>query len=191
MTPTLRLASVLSLAVLAACVSDGVTTTHVWYDSVYSPSQFSYGAGGRDLRVVIRGNPTSAAQEAFEQAVVAAMQGKNWGPRTNFTTQPSESARKNYRVVMVFGGDRFAGGYVLCADPDGVDLASADGRVRLQAAFCLGTRPLTELQVATDSVTSPADPRLERMVAAAVIELFPLVDNTRDDDCQRRLANCG
>ncbi len=187
---TARLAIALSLALLAACAG-GVTTTYVDYDPVYSPDWFSYGAGGRDLRVVIRGNPTGAPQQEFERAVIASMQGRNWGPRTNFTTQPSESARQNYRVVMLFGGDRFAGGYALCADPDEIDLASAAGRVRLQAAFCLGDRPLSSLQVATDGVTSPTDPRLDRMVAAAVIELFPPIDNTRDDNCRRFPANCG
>ncbi len=192
MIPTRLLASVLSLAFLAACVSDGVTTTtHSYRDSVYAPDWFNYAAGGRDMRVVIRGNPTSATQEEFERAVIAAMQGKNWGAQTNFTTRPSESMRRNYRVVMLFGGDRFAGSYALCANPGRVDLASSSGGVRLQAAFCVGTKPLTALQVATDGIASPYDARLERMVAAAVIELFPPIDETRSDKCGGRLGKCG
>lgn len=191
MTLIARLAGALALVLLAGCAPGSVTTTHVDYESGYSPYRFSYAAGGRDLRVVIRGNPTSAQQEEFDRAVIAAMQGKNWGPQTNFTTRPSESARKNYRVVMLFSGKRYAGGNALCGDLDGVDLAPVDGRVRLQAAFCQKERPLTQLQVTVDGVTSPADPRLKRMVTAAVLELFPPIDNTRDDDCPRRLpGNC-
>ncbi len=186
-----RTAGLVSLAWLAACGPGAVTTTYVNYDTVYSPSWFNYAAGGRDLRVVIRGNPTQAPQEEFDRAVIAAMQDKNWGARTNFTTQPSESAREHYRVVLLFGGERFAGGYTLCADPDGVDLSRNGSGLRLQAAFCIEEKPLTELQVAVNDVTSPSDPRLRRMVAAAVIELFPLTDFTRDDDCPRRiLPNC-
>ncbi len=181
-----RTAGLVSLAWLAACGPGVVTTTYFDYDSAYSPDWFAYAAGGRDLRVVIRGNPTEAPQEEFERAVIAAMQRGNRGAVTNFTTQPSESARDYYRVVMLFGGDRFAGGYKLCGDTDGVDLASAGDAVRLQAAFCLEETPLTELQVAVNDVASPADPRLERMVSQAVIELFPQIDATRDDDRGRR-----
>ncbi len=181
-----RTAGLVSLAWLAACGPGAVTTTHFDYYPSYSPTYFQHAAAGRDLRVVIRGNPTGAPQEEFENAVIAAMQRGNRGAVTNFTTQPSESARDYYRVVMLFGGDRFAGGYKLCGDTDGVDLASAGDAVRLQAAFCLEERPLTELQVAVNDITSPADPRLRRMVSQAVIELFPPIDGTKDDDRGRR-----
>ena len=79
MTNKARIAAVLSLALLAACGAGGVTTTDVDYDTYYSLREIGYAAGGRDLAVVIRGNPTPAPQEAFERAVIAAMQGKNSG----------------------------------------------------------------------------------------------------------------
>ncbi len=180
-----RTASLVSLAWLAACGPGAVTTTHFDHDTVYWPGYFHHAAVGRDLRVVIRGNPTEAPQEEFESAVIAAMQRGNRGAITNFTTRPSESARDYYRVVMLFGGDRFAGGRALCGDTDNVDLAPAGDGVRLQAAFCIEEKPLTELQVAVNDVTSPADPRLRRMVSQAVIELFPPIDDTRDNDRRR------
>ena len=36
-----------------------------------------------------------------------------------------------------------------------------------------------------------ANARLERMVSAAVIELFPPIDETRSDKCGGRLRKCG
>ena len=180
-----RMAGLVSLAWLAACGPGAVTTTHFDYNTDFSGSYFRHAAQGRDLRVVIRGNPTGAPQEEFENAVIAAMQRGYRGAVTNFTTRPSESARDYYRVVMLFGGDRFAGGYKLCGDTDNVDLAPAGDGVRLQAAFCIEDKPLTELQIAVNDLTSPADPRLGRMVSQAVLELFP--EDTRDNDGRRGL----
>ena len=63
--------------------------------------------------------------------------------------------------------------------------------MRRQAAFCERTKPLTSLQVTVDDVASPDDPRLDAMVSAAVIQLFPLYDGTRDDnDCRRPRRKC-
>jgi hypothetical protein len=64
--------------------------------------------------------------------------------------------------------------------------------VRLQAAFCRGDRPLTSLLATVDDVLSPDDPRLEAIVSAATVELFPLYDGTRDDDdkCRFRRRGC-
>ena len=191
MTLKAGLTGALSLALLAACEPGAVRTSHVYYNMIFPQDWFIAAASGRDLRVVIRGNPTQAPQEEFEHAVIAAMQGRNWGPETNFTTDPSESALKNFRVVMLFGGERYAGGGVICSDADTVDPALERHRVRLQAAFCVGTKPLTSLQVTIGGVASPFDVRLERMVAAAVVELFPPIDETRFDKCGGRLRGCG
>ncbi len=190
MTRTLGIA-VCSLALLAGCGAGVVTTTNVYYLSTYQTSLFGYVAGGRDLRVVVTGNPTGAPQEAFDQAVVAAMQDKNWGPTTHFTTRPSETVREAYWVSMIFGGDRFIGDYAICRGGAGRDIDPRARPVRLQAAFCDRTKPLTSLQVTVDDVASPDDPRLEAMVSAAVIQLFPLYDGTRDDDdCRRPRRKC-
>ncbi len=190
MTRTLCIA-VCSLALLAGCVAGVVTTTNVYYHGTYQTGLFGYVAGGRDLRVVVTGNPTGAPQEAFDQAVVAAMQGRNWGPTTHFTTRPSETAREAYWVSMIFGGDRYIGERAICRGGAGRDIDPGARPVRLQAAFCERTKPLTSLQVTVDDVASPDDPRLEAMVSAAVVELFPLYDGTRDDDdCRRPLHRC-
>ncbi len=50
-----------------------VVETHEYKDASYSIHDFNSIAGGRDLRVVVRGNPTGASQADFEQAVIALM----------------------------------------------------------------------------------------------------------------------
>ncbi len=86
---------------LAGCLGE-TTTLSVYYERTGVPSLFRYAASGRDFRTVIYGNPTTASQDAIDAAVIAAMQGRNWGPETNFTTTPSDDARGEYRVVMIF-----------------------------------------------------------------------------------------
>ncbi len=183
--------AVVALVLLGACGAGTVTTSNVYYISTYQPGVFGYAAGGRDLRVIVTGNPTAAPREAFERAVTDAMQGKNWGPTTHFTTRPDSSARQDYWVSMIFGGDRYIGDYAICRGGGGRDIDPRSRPVRLQAAFCGGDRPLTSLLATVDDIASIDDPRLERVVAAAVVELFPLYDGTRDDDdCRRPLRKC-
>ena len=159
---------------VAPSASALVMTTHGYYHEIYRTGLFGYVAGGRDLRVVVTGNPTAAPQDAFDQAVVAAMQGRNWGPTTHFTTRPSETAREAYWVSMIFGGDHFIGERAICRGGAGRDIDPGARPVRLQAAFCERTKPITSLMVTVNDVASPDDPRLEAMVSAAVVELFPL-----------------
>ncbi len=186
MTLTARLATAFSILLLTACGAGAVTTTY--FDTLpnYEPSWFSSVAGGRDFRVIIRGNPTPATQEEFNQAVIAAMQGKpGWAPRTNYSTRPSESAYEGFWIALVFGGDRYIGGHAVCRAADGIDLDWAARPLRLQAAFCHGPKPLTEIQATIDDVSSVADPRLDHLISQTMIQLLPLRDDDRDDDCRR------
>ena len=171
----------LSLAVLGGCIANGVTATYVYNDPVYSTDWFSYAASGRDLRVIIRGNPTAAGTDRFGNAVIAAMNKRHAGPRTNFTTAPSDSARDPFRVVMLFGT-----GYVsertACANPDAAPLSYSGGSISLNAAFCHGERPLNAVRVTVDGLSSPDDPILGDMVSTAMRQIFPLKDFNQQND---------
>ncbi len=72
-----------------------VVETQEHMDSGYTIRDFSYIAGGRDLRVVVRGNPTDASHADFEQAVIALMNDHQPGyqSQTHFTSKPSARAR--------------------------------------------------------------------------------------------------
>ncbi len=173
--------AVLAAVWLAGC-SNGTITDLVYYERPGVPALFQYAAGGRDSRTVIHGNPSAASKEAFDAAVVAAMQGRNWGSPTNFTTSPSESAREGYRVVLVFSGDRYFARKALCGDVDSAALTPATGRVQLQAAFCYRERIFSQVHTNFDAFRGLDDPVLDRAVAQTVLQLFPL----RDPDIERR-----
>ncbi len=163
---------------LAGCAAQ-TTTEFVNYETPGTRELFQYAAAGRDFRTVIYGNPTKAAKETFDTAVIAAMQGRNWGAPTHFTTTPSENAREGYRVVLVFSGDRHYGGAAACRDIDPAALATVSDRVELQAAFCFRDRLLSNVHVGVAAFSSPDDARLDQAVAQAVLHLFPLRDPDR------------
>src|SRR4051794_37742290 len=86
---------------IAGCSSTPRTTSEVW--PLYRPAEFGRASGGRDTYVILRGDPLAMDPWQFEQTVLNNMQGQNWGPRTNFTTKPT-NFDNSYKVVMLFNG---------------------------------------------------------------------------------------
>jgi len=177
-----RRSAILMVSLLPVACSGAVTTQFVQYDASGVPELFRYGAVDRDFRTVIHGNPSAGTTEAFQTAVIDAMQGHTWGRRTNFTTTPSENARDGYRVVMVFSGEHHIGGRVVCQNPDPGTLALVTSQVHLQAAFCFEERVLSQVQVSFKSFSSLQNPVLGEAVSQAVLHLFPLRDPSRQAD---------
>ncbi len=165
----------LFVMLLGGCAGQ-TTTDSVIYERTGIPTAFRYAAADRDFRTEIYGNPTTAPKETFDASVIAAMQGRNWGASTNFTTTPSERAREEYRVVMVFSGDRDIGGKAACREIDSNALSPIVDRVELQAAFCFRDTALSHVHVGVGGFSDVNDPRLDEAVAQAVIHLFPLRD---------------
>ena len=121
----LRMIPVLVLFGLAGC-ANATLVTQVYYDHTEIIDVFRYAAGDRDFLVEVYGNPSTAPKSAFDGAVIAAMHGKHGGPPTEFTTTPSERARTDYRVVLVFGAPDYLGARSACRGTD-LDLKSAPG----------------------------------------------------------------
>lgn len=119
---------------LAGCV--GVPVFNTDYDASYWPGETS--AGGPDITVLVRGNPSALPKAEFDRAVTDAMQGWSAYP-THFTTDGNPNAA--YRVVMIFNPPATAGGPTLCARPETADAVAggpASARVPLVAALCRG-----------------------------------------------------
>ncbi|MFQ5958728.1 MAG: hypothetical protein ACE5LF_05100 [Alphaproteobacteria bacterium] len=169
-------------ALLLAACAGGVQVTHVEHEAANFPDVFRYAAADRDLRTQIYGNPTGAPVETFNSAVVAAMQGRNGGARTHFTTAPSASARDGYRVVLAFSRDPLLSGRAVCLGVAPEALAAATDTAHLRAAFCYRERALAYVELASDSWASPSDPRLARTVGSAVWQLFPPYDPDRPNN---------
>jgi len=185
---------VLGLLPLAAACADRATTHSVSLRHTGTPEIFRYAAGGRDLETVVLGNPTAAPQRDFEAAVVTAMRGAPFGPPTRFTTEPSDSARPGYRVVMQFDGGAAPSGAAACRSAESAasgsgaaatPRAAGAAAVNLQAAFCYRARVLSEARVDAGAIASPQDPALRQAVRQAVLALFPQRDPERRPQGER------
>jgi hypothetical protein len=181
-----------SLILVAACAGS-VRLTQLDVASTYDAGEFAYAAAGRDLHVVIVGNPFGGDQDAFETAVTDAMQGRHWGQATNFTTTPGDDARLSFRVVLIFdpppGGDdaRLSFRVVLIFDPPpgmnaarqcreealAVQTVPADSQIELSAAFCSGDSARTRIRGRVSGAKGPQDRAFRELVGQVTNGLFP------------------
>lgn len=171
---------------LGSCAGDWGNTGRIDYsriDGAYSRRDFAYAGSGRDMTTEIYGNPfRDVAKADFDSAVTSAMAGAHFGPATNFTTTPGDTARPTYRVRMLWNGPRSASPSALCRDtPEGAGGGSESGTARLVAAFCRSDRAVTYVVGSVDDVNGPDDARFLGFVRQVTHQLFP----PRDGDFDR------
>jgi hypothetical protein len=173
----------------SACTVGNVRLTQQEISPVYQAGEFAYAGAGRDLRVVVAGNPFGGDQADFDGAVTGYMQGNHWGQATNFTTRPGESMRDSYHVVMLFNPPKTFPGIKLCREePAALPREARDDGVVLFAAFCRRNESLTEIKGYVEAVDGPADPKFGELVAQVTNGLFPPKRRFDDDNgCRRRL----
>lgn len=163
-----------SLILVAACAPGGVRLTQLDISNSYRPGEFAYAAAGRDLHVVIVGNPFGGDQAAFGTAVTDAMQGRNWGQATNFTTTPDAEARLTYRVVLVFNPPDGMNAARQCREEAlAVQTIPSGDRIELSGAFCRGGNPMTRIRGRVSAAAGPRDVAFRELVGQVTSGLFP------------------
>lgn len=184
-------AIVLLLGFLAVSCAGGVRLTQQEISPVYKASEFAYAGAGRDLRVVVAGNPFGGDQGEFESAVTGYMQGNHWGQPTNFSTTPGETARQTYHVVMLFNPPKTFPGMKLCREnPADLPTEAKEAGIVLFAAFCRRNESLTEIKGYIEAAGGPADPNFGDLVAAVTQGLFPPQHRFDGDRNCRRWLRC-
>lgn len=179
MRTTLLVMAVLFLA--SACSMD-VRLTQQEVSPSYKAGEFAYAGAGRDMRVVVVGNPFGGDQATFGGVVTDRMQGNHWGPRTHFTTTPNETARSSYRVVMLFDPPRTLVGMRLCrVEGSSLPTVRTGDEIILFAAFCRGNESMTEIKGRIAGATGPEDPVFGDLIAQVTNALFP-PDRRFEDD---------
>ena len=165
----------ISLSIVVAAASAAVPAQAAWIiethdhvDEGYTIMDFAYIAGSRDLKVVVRGNPTDTEQAKFEAGIASLMTAVQPGyqSQARFTANPNASARGSYKVVMVFG-DKGVSEDRACADPDSVPAAYSGGRLYLTAVFCRHDERINSVRVRASGAPYKA------MVASAMRTIFP------------------
>ena len=171
------------LLVLGGCA--GAVSTVASTSPLYSFGEFVLASDGRDTIVVVRGNPFEMDQKAFEKAVTDAMQGQNSGPRTNFTTGPTENAKKEFKVVILFNGSQTVLADNLCKAPEKYGSQKGAKGLHVTAAYCWEDESLTEVDGWAGAVAGVDSPVFASLLAQTTLELFPTRDEDDDDDDDR------
>ncbi len=153
------------LSVLAACAGQ-TFIYNATLSSSYRPTDYGYGAGGRDLTTVIVGNPFAIDQATLDAKLLAILNSRpTLLQPTHFTTTPGPSARPAYRAVFYFN-TAIVTYNRLCGDPAAVPKANLESEIRLTAAFCAYGGFRSSVTGELDGVTDVDDPRLEKLVGA-------------------------
>lgn len=189
-----------SLLALGAC-SD-ISTIHTsYYNSGYSPSHVQLAAASGPSLAVIRDDPFPTDRN--NEGVLAAMQGRNFGPRMYFTQTPRPDDKYGYKVVMNFGpapptyegsAPQAYGGYApstyggynaACRyGPTPPASRPPTGPITVSAAFCVGDILLTDASGSIGEATGPDDPRFRRLIGDVMVALTPPYEPSRGGhDC--------
>ena len=168
-----RLPSLAALAaavpILAGCASDRVVVDDIGIR--YSRAEFSAAADGRDLRTVIQGNPFGTP--GFDQALLQIMNRTYVGPKTNFTTTPGPTAKRDYFVSLVFNAAPPVVAQALCNSKPVPTAPPNPGRITAQAVFCITGGEATSVLGYVNNVKGPDDPNFISMIQHMMLAMFP------------------
>ncbi len=177
------MAAVLATAALAIAAGPAAAASVINYadiNSPYSQSEVRYAADGRDLAVVVKGNPFPSGKISGDEAaraVVEAMKGRPGWFVARYTLTPGDSARSLYKVVWLFGVPANTSVYGACRKD--AEAATGTGSMTM-AVFCRGEKALSYVAGTMDPPASPADPAFRRFIGDATRSLFPRIDSDRD-----------
>ena len=157
-----------------ACGGTMVSLTQQEISPSYTAGEFGYAGARGAIRVIVAGDAMGADPSALDRAVTDAMQGRHWGPRTEFTTRDHPGIRPSYRVVMMFNPAPTMVGMRLCReDPQTLPVVRPDAGIVLFSAFCRGGETMTEIKGRIGGASGPANPGFAELVAQVTRSLFP------------------
>jgi hypothetical protein len=177
-----RLAAVLavmSVTFLGGCSS---TMTQAYLHRSGVPNSFAYAAGARDMTVVVVGNPFAVPKGELDRFVADAMQGRNHGPVTHFTTTPGDSARPGYRIVVALNTPMAFDAHDACGDVGTIPAAPPTERLRAVMAFCAKDTILSEVTGSVPHTLRPGDGKFGELIGAMTWELVPVDDPDSGDN---------
>lgn len=167
------LAAVLTIFAVS-CGGEAVRLTQQEVSPSYKAGEFGYAGARGAIRVIVAGDAMDTDPAALGKAVTDAMQGRHWGPRTNFTTLDHPGIRPSYRVIMMFNPAPTMVGMRLCReDPSTLPVVHPDAGIVLFSAFCRGGETMTEIKGRIGGASSPDNPGFAELVGQVTHALFP------------------
>jgi hypothetical protein len=124
------------------------------------------------IPAVIVGNPFDMDESRLDSLVTQAMAAGVTGVSVDFTTDLSQAAAPEPRLVVALNPAGDPPGSAACRNPTMLQTLPAGDELRVLAAFCDGPNPLGSVE-AQDAVSGPTDRRFERLLWRTSSALFP------------------
>ena len=158
-----RTTAMVAVAMLTACSGGGVATQSYSYRADV-PGHEQYAATLGPTPVAVYNSPYATAD------VIAAMQGRNPGPKLTFVA--AQESGTTYRLVMVFG-ESTAAPSTYCEATAVAAAPSPSGRLVVTAAFCSGKAIISDAVARTGAIASTQDPRFADVMSQLLSALLP------------------
>ena len=170
-----------AMVALAACAGAVTVTGHKNVAANYAPEElYVVATGDNELRTVIIGNPFDMPKDAFETAVLATMEGRNFGPRLNLSTDPKQEDVRKRHVVLAFNLANRGNANSLCAGSANATKVQPTGaRFTVTGVYCAGNLPLTQATARADPVTGINSEQFRSLMTQLAIALFPAESRNR------------
>lgn len=160
----------LTTLAIGACTGPSVT--------YQSPRQqqieglYQYGAAGRDIPLVVTGNPFGAVPDAEVAAQVerGASRGSMLQPATRPRLHPDESIRPGYQLMVALQPALTVDGNDLCRGT-GAGTKTTTTEIRVEMAFCVSGRAYSFASGRTEA-TGPGDPRFDALISQLSLAVF-------------------
>ena len=167
---------------LAACAG-GTTVSRDSVDPSYLPEElYVVATGENELRTIIVGDPFGVPAETFQSAVIASLEGRNFGPRLNLSTDPKTEDRRKRQVVLAFNPTDVSQADDLCAgSADTANIADTGGSLTVTGVYCAGDLHLTQATARASGVSGTDTAQFRQLMTQLAIALFP------DQNPHRRL----
>lgn len=164
------LAALVGVLLLAGCGSVPTVTT----DSGVSDTRrvLAERAEQGPIPTVVVGNPYGMDEARLNSMVTDAMAAGISGLSVDFTTDPSQAAAAEPRLVVVLDPAGDPPGSAACRSPSPVRTLPAGDELRVLAAFCDGANAVGSVE-AQDTVSGPTDRRFQRLLWRTASALFP------------------
>jgi hypothetical protein len=181
-SPTTLEESVRSVALLLAglslCGCAGASViSHSYYSSAYTPDHVRLAAASGTAIAAIRNNPFP--QDSGNAGVLAAMQGRNFGPRMYFSQTPRPGDKYGYKVILDFRPPGPSAAYQCQGESTPAATSPSPGPIDVTATFCVGDRLLTDAAGTVSGATGPDDPRFRQLIGDIMVALTPPYDPSR------------
>lgn len=159
---------------LAACAG-GVTVSREDVAQNYLPEElYIVGTGANELKTVIVGDPFGTPKDKFESAVLASLEGRNFGPRLNLSTDPKTVDVRKRHVVLAFNPTNISQADDLCSGAaDTAKVADTGGNLTVTAVYCSTDHYLTQATARSANVAGTDSEQFRRLMTQLAIALFP------------------